>query len=90
MKSERGAKPKEYRKKTFCGSFFCAAAEGLSCCAYVIRFNCRQSKRCWKRYFWKLGGYCDKEFSLGEKTPAVNNFGLPQPKLSCNKAVLGV
>ena len=30
MKSERDAKPKEYRKKTFCGSIK-TAAEGLSC-----------------------------------------------------------
>ena len=25
-----------------------------------------------------------------QKMPAVNSFDLPQPKLSCNKAVLGV
>ena len=41
--------------------------------------------------FGSWWGYCGKEFSLGEtKTPAVNSFDLPQPKLSCNKAVLGV
>ena len=36
------------------------------CQVLLGALNCRQSKRCWKRYFWKLVGYCGKEFSLGE------------------------